>query len=257
MQFAAYADRSGHRGPLTTELAVRWARLPQQGSPVYWARRLDLVHGFAKYRAIFDPRTEIPPRGLLGQAYRRRTPHIYSEADIAALLAGARQLPPAHGLRPHTYATLFGLLACTGLRLSEALRLARSDVAWQRGLLTIRQTKFRKSRLVPLHSTALQALLAYADLRDHLHPITQTEVFFVTVHGRRLCSATVAGVFIQLRRDLGWLSKRSSRAPRIHDLRLSFACRRLLQWYEQGIPVDCAVAALSTYLGHVSVSNTY
>ena len=141
MRFAEYADRAGHRGPLTTDLAVRWACLPRDGSPAYRARRLDLVRGFARYRAIFDPATEVPPRGLLGPAYRRATPHIYSEAEVSALLAAARQLAPAGGLRPHTYATLFGLLACTGLRLSEALNLTRSDVDWERGLLTVRQTK--------------------------------------------------------------------------------------------------------------------
>jgi integrase len=257
MRFAAYADRTGHRGPLTTELAVRWARLPQRGAPVYWARRLDLVRGFARYRALFDPRTEIPPRGLLGPAYRRTTPHIYSEAEVAALLAAARQLAPATGLRPHTYATLFGLLACTGLRLSEALRLARPDIDWQRGLLTIRQTKFRKSRLVPLHPSALQALRTYADVRDRFHPLPRTDAFFVTVHGRRLCRATVAGVFVRLRRDLGWSSRGSGRAPRLHDIRHSFACRRLLRWYEQGVDIEHAIAALSTYLGHATVRDTY
>lgn len=256
-QFAAYADRTGHRGPLTTELAVRWARLPQQSAPVYWARRLDLVRGFARYRAIFDPKTEIPPRGLLGPAYRRTTPHIYSEAEIAALLAAARQLAPGKGLRPHTFATRFGLLACTGLRLSEALKLTRSDVDWQRGLLIIRETKFRKSRFVPLHASALEALRTYARWREHFHPLPRTDACFVTVHGKRLCRPTVEGAFIQLRGELGWSSKGGRRAPRIHDLRHAFACRRLLQWYEQGVDVDHAVAALSTYLGHANVGNTY
>jgi integrase len=126
------------------------------------ARRLDVVRCFAKYRAIFDPDTEIPLYNVFGPAYRRITPHIYSAAEISALLAAARDLPPQDGLRPHTYATLFGLLACTGLRLREAIRLTRSDVDWKRGLLTIRETKFRKSRLVPLHPTATQALREYA-----------------------------------------------------------------------------------------------
>jgi integrase len=257
LDFAAYADRIGHRGSLTTELAVDWARLPRQASPVYWARRLDVVRGFAKYRAVFDPATEIPPRGMLGPAYRRITPHIYSEAELSALLAAARRLPPGGGLRPQTYTTLFGLLACTGLRLSEALRLTRADVDWPRGLLTIRQTKFRKSRLVPLHPSAVQALQAYTRQRDHSHPVPRTDAFFVTCRGTGLCHATVRGTFIGLRQELSWSAQGGARAPRIHDLRHTFATRRLLQWYAEGVPIDRALAALSTYLGHASVGHTF
>jgi integrase len=143
------------------------------------ARRLDVVRCFAKHRAIFEPDTEIPPYNVFGPAYRRITPHIYTAAEISALLAAASDLPPKDGLRPRTYATLFGLLACTGLRLQEALRLTQSDVDWKRGLLTIRQTKFRKSRLVPLHPTATKALRNYARLRDRHHPDAKSDAFFV------------------------------------------------------------------------------
>jgi integrase len=257
MRFAEYADRSGHRGPVTTELAVRWARLPRAGSAVYRARRLDLVRGFARYRAVFDPRTEIPPRGLLGPAYRRVTPHIYTEAEVSALLDAARQLAPADGLRPHTYATLFGLLACTGLRLSEALHLDRSDVDWRRGLLTVRQTKFRKSRLVPLHPSTTRALRDYADRRDRSRPVPRTDAFFVTVRGSRVGHSTAEGVFLQLRKRLAWAPASGDRAPRIHDLRHAFACRRLLLWYAQGVDIDRAVPALATYLGHAGARDTY
>jgi integrase len=255
--FATYADRAGHRGPLTTALAVRWARLPRGASPVYWARRLDVVRGFARYRALSDPATEIPPQGILGPAYRRVTPHIYSQAELADLLAAARRLSPGTGLRPHTYATLFGLIACTGLRLSEALGLNRSDVDWQRGLLTVRQSKFRKSRLVPLHASATQALQAYADRRDRLRPGATEEAFFVTGRGTRLCRATAEGTFRGLRAQLSWPAAGGRRGPRIHDLRHTFACRRLQRWYEQGVAVDQAIAALSTYLGHTTIRDTY
>ena len=257
LSFAAYADQVGHHGPLTTELAVGWARLPRRASPVYWARRLDVVRGFAKYRAVFDPDTEIPPRGILGPAYRRITPHIYSEAELSALLAAAHRLPPSQGLRPQTYVTLFGLLACTGLRLSEALKLTRPDVDWQRGLLTICQTKFRKSRFVPLHPSTIQALRAYAERRDRSHPVARTDAFFVTGRGTRLGRSTVQGTFLALRDQLSWSAQGGVRAPRIHDLRHTFASRRLLQWYAEGVAVDHAMAALSTYLGHASVSHTY
>jgi integrase len=257
LQFAAYVDRIGYRGPLTTELAVRWARLPAQASPMRWASRLAVVRGFARYLAIFDPDTEIPPHGLLGHAYRRVTPHIYSEAEVSALLAAARRLPPRHGLRPHTYATFFGLLACTGLRGCEARNLTRSDVVWEQNLLTIRATKFRKTRLVPLHPTTTQALRTYAQLRDHFHPLRQSDAFFVTRHGTPLSATVVQGVFENLREQLSWSARSGNRVPRIHDLRHTFACRRLLQWYQEGVAVDAIIDTLSTYLGHADVTHTY
>lgn len=257
LQFAGHADRGGHRGSLTTELAVRWAKLPRKAPRSYWARRLNIVRGFAKHRAIFDPDTEIPPQNIFGPGYRRITPYIYTVEEIGALLAAARDLPPRKGLRPHTYATLFGLLACTGLRLGEALKLTRPNVDWKHGLLTIRQTKFRKTRLVPLHRTAMRALRDYARLRDRFHPAAQTDAFFVTVRGTRLCEATARGTFAVLREQLPWAGHTGRPRPRIHDLRHSFACRRLLQWYEQGTDIDQAIAALSTYLGHANVRDTY
>jgi integrase len=256
LRFAEYADHNGHRGPLTTELALRWARLPPDASPSYLAIRLQAVRGFARYRAIFDPGTEIPSPGLLGARCRRPTPHIYTEAEIAALLAAAHRLPPQTSLRPHTYFTFFGLLACTGLRLSEALNLTRSDVDWHQGLLTIRQTKFRKSRLVPLHPSATDMLKDYARLRDRFHPASVAEAFFVTFRGTPLRCPTVESVFGHLRNQLSW-SARGSRRPRIHDLRHTFACRRLIRWYEEGADLEHAIAALSTYLGHAHVTHTY
>src|SRR5262249_37853754 len=161
LAFARHADRAGHHGPLTTELAVGWARLPAEAAPLYQARRLQVVRGFARYRVIFDPATEVPPEGLLGPAQRRVAPHIYSEDELSALLAAARRLRSPTGLRSQTYATLVGLLSCTGLRVSEALRLSRADVDPDQATLTIRETKFHKSRLVPLHPTALLALESY------------------------------------------------------------------------------------------------
>ena len=158
LEFARYADRSGHFGPLTTDLAVRWARLPAKAVPLYQARRLEVVRCFARHRAIFDSATEIPPEGLLGSAHRRTVPHIYSDAELSILLSAARRLPSMSGLRPQVYATLIGLISCTGLRISEALKLSRRDVDSDDGVLTIRESKFHKSRLVPLHASAVQAL---------------------------------------------------------------------------------------------------
>jgi integrase len=257
LRFAEYADQAGHKGPLTTELALRWVRLPTAASPGYLARRLDVVRGFARYRAIFDPRTEIPGRDLLGAGFRRRTPHVYSDAEVSALLDAARRLPPADGLRPHTYTTFFGLLACTGLRVSEAVKLTPSDIDWRQRLLTVRQTKFRKSRLVPLHPSATQALRDYTDRRDRVHRASSPQGFFLTGRGTPLALATVGVVFWRLRKQLAWPARPGEGRPRIHDFRHTFACRRLLHWYQDGADIEYALPALATYLGHARVAHTY
>jgi integrase len=257
LAFARHADSAGHHGPVTTELAVDWARLPAEAAPLYQARRLQVVRGFTRYRAIFDPATEIPPEGLLGPAQRRVTPHIYSDAELTALLAAARRLRSPTGLRPLTYVTLIALISCTGLRVSEALRLGRGDMDPDQATLTIRESKFHKSRLVPLHPTAVQALVAYGRFRDRCHPTPRTDVVFVSERGTSLAYSTVRITFRKLRAQLPSLPRPESRAPRIHDLRHTFACRRLLRWYAEGVDLDHAVLALSTYLGHAQVSDTY
>lgn len=256
LNFARYADRSGHQGPVTIELAVRWAKLPQGADPLWWALRLDVVRGFARHRSAADPRTEIPPPGLLGPSHRRRNPYIYSEGELAALLGAAGNLPPVDGLRPHTYSTLLGLLSSTGLRVSEALRLDRAHVDLRDGVLTIVATKFSKSRLVPLHPSTKMALLAYAERRDRHHPLMSGGPFFASAAGTPLRYRTVHHTFDRLRRTLGWAGERGRR-PRIHDLRHTFACRRLLAWCRDGSEIHSKVPALSVYLGHVSVSDTY
>lgn len=255
--FARYADGIGHRGPLTVELAVRWARLPEGARPFWWARRLQIVRGFAQHRSLFDPGTEIPPAGLLGPSSRRPTPHIYSEAEIAALLRAAGELGPEGGLRPHTYVTLFGLLTTTGLRISEALCLGRGDVDLDRGVLTVQLTKFRKSRLVPLHPSTVAALAEYARRRDRHRPHTPACTFFLNQKGAPLGKSGVAKTFGALRRTLGWTKNHEGRRPRLHDMRHTMAVRTLLRWYQQGADVDRKMPALSTYLGHVEVGDTY
>jgi len=255
--FARYADSIGHRGPITIELTVGWARLPQDARPCWWARRLDIVRPFAQYRRLFDPQTEIPPAGLLGPSPRRVTPHIYSDAEIAALLGAAGKLRPIGGLRPHTYVTLLGLLLSTGLRISEALQLGRSDVDFDSRVLTVRHTKLRKSRLVPLHPSTVTALAKYARRRDKHLPGTPVPTFFVNEPGKPLCASTVASTFCVLRDQLGWSRDRNGRRPRLHDMRHTMAVRTVLRWYREGIDVDRKMPALSTYLGHVEVRDTY
>ena len=255
--FARFADQIGHRGPITEELALRWACSSTRTTPITRAGRLKILSPFAKYRLQFDPATEIASPGLCGPGHRRLTPHIYSEEEIEALLIAARQLPPAGGLRPVTCETVFGLLAATGLRISEALALRRSDVDLERGLLTIRQSKFRKSRLIPLHPTTTDALRAYASSRDKRLPASTTDAFFMSDSGRSMNYRQIEYAFACLRAQLGWRARGGHPNPRIHDLRHSFICRRLIGWYQEGSNVGNAMLVLSTYVGHTQVTDTF
>ena len=219
--FASHADRVGHSGSVTIELAVQWARSSSRSSnPAQAARRLAIVRQFARYRALLDPATEVPPVGLLGRfPTRRSTPHIYTEAEMAALLQQARCLLPRHGLRPATYVAYFALLASTGLRLSETCRLTTDDADLVNGILTIRETKFRKSRLVPLHPTTTRALRRYADRRDACLAAPRSEYFFRTEQSPRLTPTAVDRTFRRIRRRLDWTAQGRTHQPRIHDLR--------------------------------------
>jgi integrase len=256
-RFARYADKSDCRGAITTDIAIAWARQNKKSSPIYKARRLDMVRRLAKYRALFDPKTEIPPEGILGPSYRRLSPHIYSETEIAFLLKEAWMLGPKGGLRPRTYATLLGLLFSTGMRISEALNLDRRDVDLQSGVLTIRCTKFKKTRIVPLHQSTTNALKRYDDYRARYFHRDECPAFFATEKATRQKYHKTLMTFLKLRKKMGWNNNGLSGAPRIHDMRHTFAVRRLLSWYQQGIDVNCKVAALATYMGHVKVSDTY
>jgi integrase len=252
--FARYADGLEHQGPLTIDLAVQWARSGCSGSPAQASRRLGAVRAFARYQAGFDPATEVPPVGMLGFVHqRRKQPHIYSDAEIAALLQHARLLRPRGGLRPRTYVAFFSLLVSTGLRLSEARRLVPSDVDLVDGVVTIRESKFRKSRLVPLHPTTMEALSRYAAHRGAFGP----GCFFRTDRAPALSRAAVGTTFRRLRQRLDWIAEGRARHPRIHDLRHTFAVRRLLSWYREGVNVDRKILALATYMGHAKVTYTY
>lgn len=257
LAFARFSDESGHRGPLTLDLAVRWAQSSRRATRLTWARRLEVLRPFAKYRAQFDAGTEALPPRLFGPGHRRLVPHIYSEEEIVSLLEATSKLPPTGSLRPLTYHTLLGLLAATGLRISEALRLRRQDVDWQHEVLIVRQTKFRKSRLVPLHPTTMAALGHYADAREHKHGALNIETFFVSDRGKPLADRTVHHTFAKLRDQMGWVARGGHPAPRIHDLRHTFICHALLRSYRRHQPVDNVIDALSTYVGHAKVSDTY
>jgi integrase len=255
--FARFADRSGYRGPLTVNLASRWALANRRGLALTAARRIELLRSFARYCQLFDPKTEIPPIRLFGPGHRRLTPHIYTMQEIRALVAASAHLYPANGLRPVTCAMIFGLLCATGLRISEATALQRQDVDLQRGILHIRNTKFGKSRLVPLHPSTTRALRRYVCRRDQNASSPATAAFFTFDHGQPARARNLQYAFRCLRFQLGWRSRGGHPAPRIHDLRHSFVCRCLQRWYKENADIDRNILALSTYIGHAKITDTY
>ena len=249
MHFARYADARGHRGPLTLDLQLDWARA-HGTAPLTWARRLEIVRPFAMYYRQFEPETSVPDATTFGRGHRRLVPHIYTEQEIRDLLEEAGRLLPHQGLRPITYKTLFGLIAITGLRLSEALQLHDGDVDLRTGALTVRQTKFRKSRLLPIHPSTVEALDTYRRVRDKAVSRHPDLPFFVSRAGSPLPSRTVESVFAQLRTRLGWVARGGHPHPRIHDLRHTFAVRRMQLWEQSDVTIDHGAFWLSTYLGH-------
>ncbi len=256
-RFAAFADKIGHRGPLTVKLAMRWATDSLNNRPLTAARRIEVLRPFYRYWQQFDPATEIPPRWLCGRAHRRLTPHIFADHEIRSLLLACRQLSPVDGLRGASCAAIFGLIAATGLRISEATGLARSDVDLERLLLHIRRAKFGKQRWVPIHASVAQALRRYAQRRDREPLAAKAEAFFVFDYGRPASTRSVEYAFKLLRTVLKWRARGGHPAPRIYDLRHSFICHRLEDWYAQGLDIDRSILALSTYVGHVKVTDTY
>lgn len=258
MSFARFADERGHRGPLTEDLILLWVQgAARRATPITWARRLEIIRPFARYCFRRDRTTHVPEEAIFGRAHRRLTPHIYTEQEIAALLQAASRIGPARSVQPATYTALFGLIASTGLRLSEALKLQYVDVDLTQAVLTIRQTKFRKSRLVPLHPSVLRALRRYSAFRQKTFPAVPNSSFFVGPSAAPLVKRTVHEVFDRLRKQLRWVSRGSYSAPRIHDLRHTFICRRVQLWHLHGAAIDNAMAALATYVGHAKVSDTY
>ena len=257
--FVSLAEQQGV-SHISTELALQWARQPATAQPATWAQRLSIVRRFATWCSAGDPQTEIPPQGLLPHRYRRKPPHIYSDDEIVRLVCAAAELP-SNGLRAQTYSTFFGLLAVTGMRVSEALKLDRPDVDLRQGVLTIRRTKFGKSRCVPLHASSRAALQRYADQRNAVFPKLSIPAFFVSDRGRRVTEWSARYTFATISRQVGLRvpagKQRHGRGPRLHDMRHRFAARTLIDWYRTGVDVEREIPKLATYLGHVHVNDTY
>lgn len=243
---------------VTTKHALEWAKQPAHAHPMWWASKLSSVRVFAKHVHLIDHRHEIPPRDLLPRGKSRRTtPSIYSPEEIARLLQAARdmqsRLTAGQAFRRATYETLFGLIAATGMRVGEAIRLDGGDIDWRNQLIVVRESKFRKSREVLLHDSVIRVLRRYAKERDRVHPRSRSTSFFVSLVGTRLIYNNVHRTFARLLRHAG-----ISRAKaRVHDLRHTFVVRTILRWHREGADVDARMPALSTYLGHRSPSSTY
>ena len=258
VDFVSFLDRYG-ASYITKELALRWAVQPSRATRAHWARRLSIVRLFAQFRSASDPRTEIPPVGLLPDGYCRKTPYIYSDREIRALMSAARRLPSSLGLRPHAYATLLGLLTVTGMRLSEVLALDSNDVDLTDGVIRVRHAKYGKSRLLPVHRSTSAALAEYVRQRDSLLRHPTTPAFFVSDAGTRITQWAARETFVRLSREVGLRGPegRFGHGPRLHDLRHRFAAATLLRWYRAGLDVERHMLRLTTYLGHTHVTDTY
>ncbi len=259
-RFVEFAAREG-ADVITTDLALRWVTAPGLASACTRAACLADVRRFAVWRSAEDPRTEIPPAELIPCRLVRKPPYVYADEEIVRIVEGAAGLTSALGLRCLTFATLFGLFAVTGLRLSEALGLDRDDVDLDGGVLAVRHAKLGKARFVPLHDSTCAVLRRYGERRDSLLPRTATKAFFVTEQGTRVIGSNAERTFAAVSRAIGLRARlpgdRRGRGPRLHDMRHRLAVRTLVRWYREGRDVERELPKLVTYLGHAHVADTY
>jgi integrase/recombinase XerD len=245
---------------ITTDLFLAWQAEFGEANQQTWSARLGMVRQFALWLSGINPRNEVPPKALIPGRYRRTRPYIYSEQEIVRIVKEAARLPSPNGIRALTFATLFGLIAVTGLRVSEAIALDYSDVDLENGVLTVRCGKSGKARIVPISETTAERLIAYAAERDRLLGRTP-KPFFVSDTGNRPddCSARYNFATVCQRIGLRAPQKfnKHGRGPRIHDLRHTFAARTMVSWYRSGKDPEREMIKLSTYLGHTEPAHTY
>jgi integrase len=256
LSFVAFLEQA-QADYISTACALAWAQIPTSVRAARWAARLRFVRGFARYCSAIDPRTEIPPVSLLPFEYQRQAPYFFSDKDIEALLLAALARPAKDGMANHTYHCLFGLLSVTGLRISEAVNLTLDDVDLVDGILTIRSSKFGKSRMVPLHLSTVTALADYRGRRGRFLAGRQVPHWFVNRRGEQVRCGAAEGMFRRLTNKLGLVGEKGRRYPRLHDLRHRFAMQTLMRWYDDGQDIERRLPVLSAYLGHVEVRDTY
>lgn len=252
-QFITFCEQAG-ADRITAQVAIAWVTAPTTASASWLGTRLSVVRGFASWLQASDPSTEVPPTGWLPPR-GRPTPYLYSEADIAALMAAARGA--RWPLSAATYETLIGLLAVSGLRIGEAIRLDRADVSLSEELLTVRESKLGKSRQVPIHPSTVEALRGYVRRRRALSPCPDEPGLFVHPAGNRVTYPSVQQMFRALTQRARLTSCSPRCRPTIHGLRHTFAVNTVLRWYRDGLDVHAQLPLLSTWLGHVDPKWTY
>jgi integrase/recombinase XerD len=259
LDFVTFMEQ--HRAPYITQaLALAWAQQPFEVQPAHWAKRLSFVREFARHRSATDSRTQIPAQSLLPFQPKRARPYLYSDDEIRDLLRAALQIPCRYersALRPWTFYCLLGLLSVSGMRLGEARNLEVRDVDVTTGVLTIRGTKFGKSRLVPLHDSTREVLADYIVRRNrHWAGRPVSSYLFVSNRGNRLDGAEVHRTFYALSRQVGLRGRYDHHGPRLHDMRHAFATNTLVHWYRSEQDPERCLPMLSAYLGHVHVADT-
>lgn len=242
-------------GIVTVDAAIGWAGLPPNSLSNWHSYRLSVVRGFARYLHVIDPAHQVPPTRVFPTSDQRAIPFLYSDQDITALMAAARTIRSP--LRAASMETIVGLLAVTGLRIGEALRLNRTDIDLDGGVLSIIGSKFGKDRQVPIHASTVDALAAYLSLRDRLSPQPANTAVFVSAVGTRMLYCNFHNAWLGLVERAGLKARSGRYRPRPHDLRHTFAVRTLLGWYRNGDDVAANMPSLSTFLGHVHPANTY
>jgi len=259
LSFAEFLKHHQSDEPVRAQLAIDWASSSSSKHGVSGvAARLSVARGFLRHLKASFPDTEIPDANLI-VAPRRPTPHLFSDAEIEAILEAASQLGPRRSLRPYTHKILFGLLACTGMRPGEAVRLLVSDVFLEEtpARIEVRATKFKKSRWVPLHDSSAQQLRCYLELRRKKKYDGLSDCFFVSEQGGKLNYDILDRTFHRLLRRVGISAQPGRRRPTLNSFRHTFAVQRLKQWYEEGADVALLAPNLSIYLGHVDPSTSY
>src|SRR5208283_4495239 len=242
--------------PITPEIAERWFKSMEHLSTGTRINRMSILRQFCYYLGHFDPRTCVIHRSFLPRR-TRPAPHIYSAQEVCSIIEAAKQIGPDGSLRPDVISTLIGLLYSTGLRIGEALNLKLADVDLKGQLLTIRETKFMKSRYVPLSPSTVDHLTVFLRQRkDAGFPIIPTAPVFISPSGRAYGQPRISEIFLDILRNIGLRGPKGERGPRVHDFRHSFAVTRLALWYQEGANLNAKLPLLATYLGHSSLTGT-
>lgn len=252
LDFADYSHKKGQDKFITIEIALEWVVTSKRNKRSAFAIRLGMLHTFAKYCKAIEPKTEIPPRGLHGSTLHRPTPHIYTKNEIYSLMSATKLIDQKKEINIITLKYIIGLIVSTGIRISEAIKLVDKDVDLENGILQINESKAHKSRYLPLHTTTTQALKKYVMLRDNEIKNRSNLSFFINDKGNSISIGKIEVDYKLLRETAGLKNN-----PRLYDFRHTFACNRLLKWYEEEKNIDAMIIYLATYLGHSSVLNTY